>query len=323
MWDMNEQKYYDDDKDADYGAVASPWTGSLDNLRTLMSRIDENIYKGTTREGHEERDPVPEKARVSIRYRAYWEGEEAAFESAKLQEFETGGDMVLKGLEAAVRTMRPYEQADFVISNELLFGELGAPPHIKPKADALFQVEVIDYSPIPDNEIPKEERDKFYVVFPQAKDLYKEGKIWVKRLRYPNAVTAFQKAIKSLKNCRMANVEEERQQTDLLILLSLGLMICYNSKKKPKWTCNVMKDIRRLSGNNPPWRTLFQEGRALAELGEYERARKAYLEAQKKQPDNEYIKDELFSISKRMNNLEKARQELWERSMTRFNTADD
>ncbi|XP_016979704.1 inactive peptidyl-prolyl cis-trans isomerase shutdown [Drosophila rhopaloa] len=322
MWDMIEQIYLGDATDVDYKAVPSPWTGSLDELRDRMNLIDGHIYKRTTREGHVERDPVPEKVRVSIRYRGYWEGDDAAFQSAKLREFETGGDMVLKGLEAAVRTMRPYEKADFVISKELLFEEMGSSSHIKPKSDGLFQVEVIDYSPIADIEIPMEERDKFHVVYPQAKDLYKKGKIWVKRLRYPNAVTAFQEATKSLKTCRIANADEKRQQTDLLILLSLGLMICYNNRGKPKWSCNVMKDVRRLTGNNPPWRTLFQEGRALAELGEYERALNSYKEALKKQTDNEYIKEEIISITKRITNLQKDRRDLWHRTRN-MTDADD
>ncbi|XP_037715395.1 inactive peptidyl-prolyl cis-trans isomerase shutdown [Drosophila subpulchrella] len=314
MWDMTEQRYYGDMSEVSYEAVPSPWTESLEKLRTEMNRIDEHIYKHITREGHEERDPVPPKARVSIRYRAYWEGESTAFKSSKLLEFETGGDMVLQGLETAVRTMRPYEKADFVISFEQLCGELGSPPLIKPKADGLFQVEVIDYSLIEENQIPEEERDKFYVVYPKAKDFYLEGKIWLRRYRYRNAETSFQKAIDFLKTCRMTDSEEKRQQNDLLINLFQGLMVCYNSLNRPKCACTTMKELRLLTGNQPSWRALYQEGRALTILGDYDRARISYKRAQKKQPDNQDIEDEITKITKRINNLEVAKRELWERA---------
>ncbi|KAH8348893.1 hypothetical protein KR084_012264, partial [Drosophila pseudotakahashii] len=161
----------------------------------------------------------------------------------------------------------------------------------------------------------EEDRNKFYVVYPKAKYLFQKGKIWIKRLRYRNAVTSFQKGIKSLKTCQIKDSEEERQQTDLLINLFQGLMICHNNMNRPKWACNAMKEVRLLTKNNPPWRTLYQEGRALTILGEYDRARLSYIRAKEKQPDNQDIKDEITKISKRISNLQVAKRELWERAM--------
>ncbi|XP_016997947.2 inactive peptidyl-prolyl cis-trans isomerase shutdown [Drosophila takahashii] len=160
-----------------------------------------------------------------------------------------------------------------------------------------------------------EEGNEFYVIYPKAKDFFKKGKIWIKRLRYYNAVTSFQKGIKSLKTCRVEDSEEERQKTDLLINLFQGLMICYNNMNRPKWACNAMKEVRLLTENKPPWRALYQEGRALTILGEYNRARLSYIRAKDKQPDNQDIKDEITKISKRISNLEMAKRELWERAM--------
>jgi len=83
-----------------------------------MSEIDENIYKRITRTGHVDREAVPNKARVSVRYSGYWEGETAPFDSSLLRGskfvFETGQGTVVEGLEVAVRSMRPYEQAEFI-----------------------------------------------------------------------------------------------------------------------------------------------------------------------------------------------------------------
>jgi len=224
---------YEDAEDVDSEALLSPWTQSFEELRELMIKINEFMHKRTTREGHVDRDVVPDKARVSVRYSFYWEGMGAPFDSSMLRgtkfEFETGQKAVVMGLEAAVLTMRPYEQAEFIISYKLLFGELGCPPRIKPMADALLKVEVIDYSLIGDaeaiNGIPKEDRDKFCVVYPKAQDMHLHAKDCVKRGRYRDAASTFERAINSLNYCRLANDEEERRQTDLLITLTVSS--CY------------------------------------------------------------------------------------------------
>ncbi|EDW92401.1 inactive peptidyl-prolyl cis-trans isomerase shutdown [Drosophila yakuba] len=321
---LDSESDYEDAEDVDNEELRSPWTHSFEELRALMSEIDEHIYKRITRTGHVDRDAVPIKARVSVRYSGYWEGESAPFDSSLLRgtkfEFETGQGTVVEGLEAAVRTMRPYEQAEFIISYKLLFGELGCPPRIKPKADALFKVEVIDYSLIGDADgidaIPKEDRDKFCVVYPKAQDLHLHGKDCVKRGRYRNAVTAFERAVSSLNYCRMANDEEEHKQTELLITLNTNLMIVYNKLNKPKRACIMMKALRHLTVDNPSCKALFQEGRALAALGEYDLARKAFLQAQSKQPENKEISDEIISMNKRISKYKEATRDLWTRALS-------
>ncbi|KAH8252300.1 hypothetical protein KR038_004427, partial [Drosophila bunnanda] len=344
------QRNYDDDSDEfedceelpDPDTLISPWMRPFDELRALMQPIGEHIFKRIMRHGHEERDPVPDKARVSIRYSGYWEGVGAPFDSSLLRgtkfEFETGTKMVLEGLEAAVRTMRPYEQSEFIISYKLLFRELGCPPRIKPKADGLFKVEVIDYTMIGDGQamdsICQEDRDKFYVVYPKAQDLHLHGKDCVRRSRFRCAATAFERALESLNYCRLANEEEERQQTALLLTLSVriciyimglfivisiisqqNLMVCYNKLGRPRRVCIVMKDVRRLTANDPPCKALFHEARALTSLGEYQQARKILMKAQAKQPANKEINDEIELLDKRINRYEEASRDLWSKAL--------
>ncbi|EDX08439.1 inactive peptidyl-prolyl cis-trans isomerase shutdown [Drosophila simulans] len=328
---LDSDSDYEDALDVDGEELRSPWTYSFDELRALMSEIDENIYKRITRTGHVDREAVPNKARVSVRYSGYWEGETAPFDSSLLRgtkfEFETGQGTVVEGLEAAVRSMRPYEQAEFIISYKLLFGELGCPPRIKPKADALFKVEVIDYSLIGDakgiDAIPQEDRDKFYVVYPKAVDLHLHGKDSVKRGRYRSAATAFERAVSSLNYCRLANDEEERKQTEMLITLNQNLMIVYNKMDKPKRACIMMKALRHLTLGTPSCKALFQEGRALAALGEYDLARNAYLQAQAKQPENKEISDEIISMNKRISKYEEASRDIWARALSLNNSKSD
>lgn len=93
-------------------------------------------------------------------------------------------------------------------------------------------------------------------------------------------------------------------------------MICYNKLGRPRRVCIVMKDVRRLTANNPPCKALFHEARALTTLGEYERARKVLKQAQCKEPTNKEINDEIALVDQRIGKYEKASRDLWSRALS-------
>ncbi|KAL7735833.1 hypothetical protein ACLKA6_017832 [Drosophila palustris] len=305
-------------------ALISPWTRSFDELRELMTPIGEHIYKRITRAGIKDQGPVPEKARVSLRYSAYWEGQSAPFDSSMLRgtkfEFETGSNKVLEGLEAAVRTMYAYEQAEFIISYKLLFHELGCPPRIKPKADGLFKIEVIGFTLIGDQQslenIAPEDRTKFSIVYPKAQDMHLHGKDCVKRGLYRNALGAFENAITSLNYCRLADDKDELKQRELLITLYTNVMFCNNKLSRPAKVCIAMRALRHLTQNKPSCKALFHEGRALAALGEYERAREAFVQAQAKEPNNKEISEEIIKMEQRVSKYKQSIREIWTRALS-------
>ncbi|XP_062131759.1 inactive peptidyl-prolyl cis-trans isomerase shutdown [Drosophila sulfurigaster albostrigata] len=313
-----------ENSEVDNETLQSPWTKSFDELRQLMTPISEHIFKRITREGIKEQGMVPEKARVALRYSAYWEGECAPFDSSMLRgtkfEFETGRNIVLEGLEAAVRSMHPYEQAEFIISYKLLFHELGCPPRIKPRADGLFKIEVISFMLIGDQQslesIAPEDRCKFSIVYPKARDMHLHGKDCVKRGSYHSGITAFENAISSLNYCRLADEKDEQQQRELLITLNTNLMVCYNKLNIPKRACIAMKALRHLTQNQPSCKALFQEGRALVALGEYKRARLVFVQAQEKQPNNKEISDEIIKVDERVSKYKQSVREMWSRALS-------
>ncbi|XP_030380023.1 inactive peptidyl-prolyl cis-trans isomerase shutdown [Scaptodrosophila lebanonensis] len=303
--------------------LVSPWIRPFSELRMLMQCISEHIYKRVVREGNTELGLVPNKARVALRYSAYWEGEGAPFDSSLLRgtkyEFETGQDEVVVGLEAAVRTMYPYEQAEFIISYKLLFLELGCPPRIRPRADGLFKIEVLSFALVGNvqalEQIQPEDKDKFVVIYPKAKEIQLHGKDCVKRGAFHNAISAFERAISALNYCRTSDIHEESKQTELLVTLYTNLMICYNKLNKPQRVCIMMKAIRRLTMDQPSCKALFQEGRALVALGEYKCGRQAFLQAQAKQPNNTEISAEIINVDKRILKYQRDSSEIWSRAL--------
>ncbi|XP_034478899.1 inactive peptidyl-prolyl cis-trans isomerase shutdown [Drosophila innubila] len=313
-----------DEEEIEHEALVSPWTRSFDELRELMTPIGEHIYKRITRAGVKDQGLVPEKARVSLRYSAYWEGQSAPFDSSMLRgtkfEFETGCNKVIEGLEAAVCTMYTFEQAEFIISYKLLFHEMGCPPRIKPKADGLFKIEVIGFTLIGDQQslenIAPEDRNKFSIVYPKAKDMHLHGRDCVKRGSYRNALGAFENAIASLNYCRLADEQDELKQKELLITLYTNVMCCNNKLARPAKVCIAMQALRHLTHNNPSCKALFHEGRALAALGEYKRAREAFLRAQAKEPNNKEISDEIINMEQRVSKYNESMRQMWSRAFS-------
>lgn len=322
----------DDEKIAvDHSALVSPWTKTFDELRQQMVKINEYIYKKITQPGLAENGEVPLNARVCIRYNAYWEGEGAPFDSSFLRgssyHFYTGRNEVIEGLEEAVRTMYRGEEAQFVISHYLLFREIGCPPRIKPSADGLFIIELVSFNPVGDLEadqnLTDEERGKYATVIEKIRDVHLKGLDFFGQGLYKNACRAFEKAVSLLNSCHLANEQEEKEQTTFLLKLYTNLAVCYNKVNLPTKACIMCKEIRQLTNNKPSCKALFQEGRALLLLGEYERARHILIRSQRIEPQNEDISRELKILEERYARYKENERSIWTKAMGIIKKNDD
>uniref|UniRef100_A0A1B0G7Q4 peptidylprolyl isomerase n=1 Tax=Glossina morsitans morsitans TaxID=37546 RepID=A0A1B0G7Q4_GLOMM len=312
--------------------LVSPWLQPFAELKENMLQINPYLWKKVTKVGKESEPVVPfRNARVSLRYNAYWEGQGAPFDSSFLRgsslTFYTGLGEVLEGLEAAVCTMHSGEHSQFVISYHLLFREMGCPPRIKPKADALFIIELLSYNLVgdidADLQISPEDKTKFPVVIGKVKDIHLKGLDFFRQGLYRNASRAFEKAAEMLKFCRLANEEEEEEQKNFLIKLFTNLAVCYIKVNLPSRTCIVCKEIRQLTNNKPSCKALFQEGRALLMLGEYKRARELLVKAQYMEPHNNDIGNELKILDTRYSRYKENERSIWTKAMGIIKSKDD
>lgn len=307
----------------DRNKLVSPWTKSFVELKQHMQQVNEHLWKKITKIGVDQESVVPINARVCIRYNAYWEGEGAPFDSSFLRgssfSFYTGRNEVLEGLEAAVRTMYKGEHAQFLISYHLLFREMGCPPRVKPKADGLFIIELVSYNLVGDidaeQQIPEEDRNKYTLVIDKVKEIHLKGLDFFTQGMHRNACRAFEKAVDILKFCRLANEQEEKEQTSFLLKLYTNLAVCYIKVSAPSKTCIMCKEIRGLTNNKPSCKALFQEGRALLMLGEYEKARHILVKAQHMEPHNVDISKELKTLDERYTRYKKSERDIWTRAM--------
>ncbi|XP_065354893.1 inactive peptidyl-prolyl cis-trans isomerase shutdown-like [Calliphora vicina] len=303
--------------------LVSPWTEPFEDLKPRMQKLNEHVWKKITKVGIEQEPVVPHNARVCIRYNAYWEGEGAPFDSSFLRgssySFYTGRDEVLEGLEVAVRTMHKGEHAQFVISYHLLFREMGCPPRVKPKADGLFIIELVSYNLVGDidaeQQIPEQDRNKYSIVIDKVKEIHLKGLDFFSQGTYRNACRAFEKAVDILKFCRLANDQEEKEQSSFLIKLYTNLAVCYNKTNVPSKTCLICKEIRDLTNNKPSCKALFQEGRAYLMLGEYEKARHLLVTAQHMEPHNVDIGKELKILDDCYKRYKENERNIWTKAI--------
>ncbi|EDS27255.1 FK506-binding protein 6 [Culex quinquefasciatus] len=302
----------DEDEDA-HRKIMNPWDKSFDELRGQMFMVSEFVYKRITKPGVGD-ELVPDRARVKIDYNGYFEGETYAFDSTSMRgEFKTftiGKSEVLEGLEEAVKSMKPSEEAQFVIGYQVLFGELGCKPRIKPKADALFIVKLVSFTDpgdaaALDNLTPEEQRS-YAVVKQKVVDTRNHAKDYFKKNLVANAINDYHKAVNYLEQCNIKDEAEQLEQTETLIQIYTSLAVCYNKKDNPRKACLMINEIRRLGNLERLPRALFHEGRALMNLGEYGRAKTSLVKAQKLEPTNKEIAKELKILNERW---EKSRQD--------------
>lgn len=322
--EINPGSDNEDDSGIDNAKLVSPWQHSFDELRLQMVKLNEYMYKKVTKEGISEKGTVPPMARVCIRYNSYWEGEGAPFDSSFLRgsshSFYTGRGEVLEGLEEAVCSMYKGEEAQFVISYHLLFREMGCPPRVKPKADGLYIIELVDFNAVGDinatDELTEEDRNKFPAVLAKAKEVHLKGVDFFGQSMYKNACKAFMKAVNALNFCQLKNEEEQEQQTAFLVKLYTNLAVCYNKINQPNKTMLMCRELRRLTNNKLSCKALFQEGRALLMLGEYSRARTVLIKAQHIEPNNADVNKELKTLETRYSKYKNNEKELWTRAIS-------
>lgn len=305
--------------------IPSPWQFSFDELRALMKPLpppNQTIYRKLIKEGKGASHVPGDKCRLTIHYSGYWERATQPFDSTFLQgqplTFHPGKEEILLGIELAVLLMRVGEESQFVIPYQLLFGELGCPERIQPKADGLFSIHLLKIAEVGDetavDRITQADRTKFSVVLPKAKDVYMHGKDLFARHEFNGAIRLFHKAVNSLECCKLANEAEQREQMDFLVKMYTNLAVCYNKSDMPKKACLMCNEINRISPIANNCKALFQNGRALLKLGEFQKAQVKLTQAQRMQPSNPEIAKELKLLSGMLTKHAQAEKDIWQRA---------
>lgn len=313
-----------DDDDDDLDSRMSPWKKSFDELKLLMEKVPNpwasSIHKRIIKEGRG--DIVGTRnGRIGWTYHMYFENQDYSFDSVDTPKM-TAKEDLLPGLQAAVGTMRKNEEAQFIIGYKLMFGEMGFPPRIKPKADILFVVKLINFTDTGDekacDDVSEEDRRKFKVMKEKIMDLSKKAQDYTKVKNYKSAIGLYQSAIRNLEFCQLANEDEQKVQEKLLIEFNINLMECYANDKNWRKVCLVVNELRRRTDVERNVKILYNEGIALSFIeDDYVRSIERLRKAQRLEPHNQLVNNKLNEI---LAKAEKYKQERAEMSRRMFKT---
>ncbi|KAG8450666.1 hypothetical protein GDO86_003081 [Hymenochirus boettgeri] len=263
---------------------------------------DRGVLKEVIRKGNGEN--VPYDATVIVKFSGYLEHAEKPFDtncfSRNPRMLKLGEDITLAGMEIGLLTMQRGELSRFLFSPDYAFGKLGCPPLIPPRATVLFEIELLDF-------LDTAESDAFCALSPGAQDTFALEKIikiagterefgnyLFKRNRFSDAKNRYKQAISVLSREPLFEVDRNLLKAAQL-LVYLNLSLTYLKLNRP---CRaLMWGEKALEIDDKSAKGLFRCGQACLEIKEYEKARDFLLKAQKQEPFNQEINNELKRLA--------------------------
>ncbi|KAM3962767.1 inactive peptidyl-prolyl cis-trans isomerase FKBP6 [Aphomia sociella] len=270
---------------------------NFDELEKVMTTVDKMgfVKKKIIQDGGGQ--PLTEEFTVSIEFSGYWENESTPFDirtSQKPLTINLEDNGLLPGLNVAIKSMLVGELSVFLLTHHVMYGEMGIPPRIKPKAKCIFYIKLLKSVVTPkDGPIEFSEPNMFQRVLREVKLLYSSGVSLHKTNNIPSAINLFKKATLMLHKCRLADENEEAIQEKMLIKLYINLAICNNKIKQPLRACVACNELHRLNSLWNNGKALFQNAKALRMIGEFDVAEKKLKRAIKFFPDNDDMKNEM------------------------------
>ncbi|XP_072936365.1 inactive peptidyl-prolyl cis-trans isomerase shutdown-like isoform X2 [Epargyreus clarus] len=275
---------------------------SLEALRKQLRNVDKDgfVKKKVLENGGGKE--IHEGCTVSVVFSGFWENEDEPFDVRKMDKplvVDLKENGLLPGLQIAIKSMLVGEMSVFLLSYHVMYGELGVPPRIKPKADCVFYIKLIKSIKTPEEGyLDYSEPNTFRRVYQEVKMLYSSGLALHKVKNYMGAIQLFRKGIYMLHKCRLADETEEGIQQKLLIKLYTNLAIGYNKTKRPLKACTACNELNRLGSLWNNGKVLFQNAKALRMIGVFDEAEKRLKRAIKLCPEIEDIKAEYELLKK-------------------------
>ncbi|XP_029470375.1 inactive peptidyl-prolyl cis-trans isomerase FKBP6 isoform X2 [Rhinatrema bivittatum] len=247
---------------------------------------------------------VPPDASVIVKYSGYLEYLDKPFDTncyrRNLRLMKLGEDITLGGMEVALLTMQKGEVSRYLFQPTYAYGKMGCLPLIPPNATVLFELELLDF-------LDTAESEKFFDLAPPVQDMFplekvlkvanterEFGNYLFRQSRFYDAKDRYKRASKILSCQRVGSNEQQLISADRL-LVYLNLSLTYLKLDHPARALSFGERALEIDSRNP--KALFRCGQACLVMTEYERARGFLVAAQKVQPFNKDINNELKKLA--------------------------
>ncbi|XP_053130532.1 inactive peptidyl-prolyl cis-trans isomerase FKBP6 [Hemicordylus capensis] len=263
---------------------------------------DRGVLKEIIRAGSGE--IVPPNASVLVKFSGYLEYMDRPFDTNCFRRnprlMKLGEDITLAGMALGLVTMKKGELARFLFKPNYAFGAMGCPPMIPPNATVLFEIELLDF-------LDSEESDQFFNLtreqqkgFPLQKVLKvaaterEFGNYLFCQKHFVDAKERYKRASSIL--LRVNAEKAEQAEVDAAkLLVFLNLSFTYLKLQLPARALAYGEKALEVDQKNA--KALFRCGQACLSLAEYERARDFLVKAQREQPFNHDINNELKKLA--------------------------
>uniref|UniRef100_A0A8D0DNK8 peptidylprolyl isomerase n=1 Tax=Salvator merianae TaxID=96440 RepID=A0A8D0DNK8_SALMN len=282
------------------GGAESPFHRLAQRMQDLTG--DRGVLKEIIRAGSG--DLVPADASVLVKFSGYLEHRDRPFDTNCFRKnprlMKLGEDITLGGLELGLLTMKKGELARFLFQPAYAFGAVGCPPLIPASATVLFEVELLDFLDTAESdqffELTHEQQDRFPLqkVLKVAETEREFGNYLFRQKYFMDAMERYKRASSILD--RPSAKKDERVKIDAAkLLIFLNLSLTYLKLDRPTRALAYGEKALELDKKNA--KALFRCGQACLSLTEYERARDFLVKAQKVQPFNRDINNELKKLA--------------------------
>lgn len=318
---------YDSNEENDNNLT--PWEKSFDELKLTMVQVPNIfgiIHKRIITDGVD--DVMGQQdCRMQCSYSMFCENEKISFDS-KPKPITVIKSEVLLGMQAAFSTMRKKEEAHFIIEYKLMFGEMGCPPRIKPRADILLVARLIDFVEVGNenacDDLSEEDRRKFRILKDKIDEMYKKSLDHYRNKRYKYSIKVGHQIVRHLEFCQVADETEQVEQQRILNDLYIHLSACYFKAEDWKKTCLMVNELRRRGNVDGNVTILFYEAIALSHIeNNFRRSIELLRSAQKIEPNNELVNRTLNEILAKEQKYEKEQKEMWQRVFKAKINAED
>ncbi|XP_070598214.1 LOW QUALITY PROTEIN: inactive peptidyl-prolyl cis-trans isomerase FKBP6 [Erythrolamprus reginae] len=289
------------------GEGEDPGVGDIGSYQWLAHRMqnitdDRGVLKEIIRDGFGE--TVPPDSSVLVKFSGYLEHTDRPFDTNWFKKnsrlMKLGEDITLRGLEVGLLTMRKGELARFIFMPKYAFGTLGCPPLIPPNSTVLFEVELVDFLDSAESDrffdLPPGQQDRFPLekIIKVAETEREFGNYLFRQTRFTDAKERYKRASRVLNRICAKETEQDKVDTArLLVFLNLSF-VCLKLERPDRALAYGEKALE-LDKKNA--KALFRCGQACLHLTEYERAREFLVKAQKEQPFNQDINNELKKLA--------------------------
>nr|XP_015302701.1 PREDICTED: inactive peptidyl-prolyl cis-trans isomerase FKBP6 isoform X2 [Macaca fascicularis]XP_028701508.1 inactive peptidyl-prolyl cis-trans isomerase FKBP6 isoform X3 [Macaca mulatta] len=227
---------------------------------------------------------APEWNAAIVKYSGYLEHMDRPFDSNYFRKtprlMKLGEDITLWGMELGLLSMRRGELARFLFKPNYAYGTLGCPPLIPPNTTVLFEIELLDF-------LDSAESDKFCAL--------SAALLLLRRRSAPSEAQHLVEAAK------------------LPVLLNLSFT--YLKLDRPTIALRYGEQALIIDQKNA--KALFRCGQACLLLTEYQKARDFLVRAQREQPFNHDINNELKKLASDYRDYVDKEKEMWHRMFAR------